>query len=88
MIKDATLHNTLTFLHRNPSGHTSQEGEIFFLFSRAPYILWTTYFSGNNACNNCSDAALTGRRRQELKPHYLEKAKLAFVASEYMALGD
>jgi hypothetical protein len=30
MIKDATLQDTLTFLHRNPSGHTSQEGEIFF----------------------------------------------------------
>jgi hypothetical protein len=59
-----------------------------FLFSRAPYILRTTSFSGNNACNNCSDAALTGQRRQELKPHSSEKVKMAFVASEYMALGD
>jgi hypothetical protein len=59
-----------------------------FLFSRAPYILRTTYFSGNNACNNCSNAALTGRRRQELKPHCSEKVKMAFVASEYMVLGD
>jgi hypothetical protein len=30
MIKDATLQDTLTFLHRNPNGHTFQEGEIFF----------------------------------------------------------
>jgi hypothetical protein len=30
MITDAMLQDTLTFLHRNPSGHTSQEGEIFF----------------------------------------------------------
>jgi hypothetical protein len=59
-----------------------------FLFSRAPYILQTTSFSGNNACNNCSDVALTGQRRQELKPHYSEKVKMAFVASEYMVLGD
>jgi hypothetical protein len=78
----------LTFLHRNPSGHTSQEGEIFFLFSRARYILWTTSFSDNNTYNNYSDAALTGRRRQELKPHYLNKVKMAFIASEYMVLGD
>jgi hypothetical protein len=30
MIKDAMLQDTLMFLHRNPSGHTSLEGEIFF----------------------------------------------------------
>jgi hypothetical protein len=59
-----------------------------FVFSRAPYIIWTTYFSGNHACNNCSDAALTGRRCQELKPHCSEKVKMTFVASEYMVLGD
>jgi hypothetical protein len=59
-----------------------------FVFSRAPYILRTTYLSGNNACNNCSDTALTGRRRQELKPHYSEKVKTTFVASEYRVLGD
>jgi hypothetical protein len=33
MIKDATLQDTLMFLHRNPSWHTSQEGKIF-LFSQ------------------------------------------------------
>jgi hypothetical protein len=60
----------------------------FSFLSRASYILRTTYFSGNNAYNNCSDAALTGRRRQELKPHCSEKVKMAFVTSEYMALGD
>jgi hypothetical protein len=59
-----------------------------FVFSTAPFIFWTTYFSGNNACNNYSDAALTGQRRQELKPHCSEKVKMAFVASEYMMLGD
>jgi hypothetical protein len=30
MITDTTLQDTLMFLHINPSGHTSQEGEIFF----------------------------------------------------------
>jgi hypothetical protein len=33
MITDATLQDTRMFLHRNPSGYTSQEGEIF-LFSQ------------------------------------------------------
>jgi hypothetical protein len=64
------------------------ERRNLFLFSRAPNIIQTTYFFRNNACNNCSDAALTGQRRQELKPHCSEKVKMAFVASEYMALGD
>jgi hypothetical protein len=30
MIKDAMLQDTLTFLHRNPNGHTFQKGQIFF----------------------------------------------------------
>jgi hypothetical protein len=59
-----------------------------FIFSRAPYILQTTYFSGNNGCNNCSDVALTGRRCQELKPHCSEKVKMMFIASEYIVLRD
>jgi hypothetical protein len=39
MIKDATLQDTLTFLYRNPSGHTSQEGEIF-LFSQEQHTFF------------------------------------------------
>jgi hypothetical protein len=58
-----------------------------FIFSRAPYILRTTYFSGNNVCNNYSDAALTGRRRQGLKPHYSEKDKTACHIRIYGARG-
>jgi hypothetical protein len=69
-------------------GTLPRKEKSFSFLSRAPYILQTTYFSGNNACSNCSDAALTGRRRQELKPHCSKKVKMAFVASEYMALGD
>jgi hypothetical protein len=48
MITDATLQDTLTFLYRNPSGHTSQEGEIFLFsqehhtFFRQPTSLATT----------------------------------------------
>ena len=48
MIKDATLQDALTFLFRNTSGHTSQDGNLFLFFLRAPYILWTTYFSGDD----------------------------------------
>jgi hypothetical protein len=39
MIKDATLQDTLMFLHINASGHTSQEGEIFF-FSQEHYTFF------------------------------------------------
>ena len=39
----------------------------FSFFLRAPYILRTTYFSGDNG----------GQRRQELKPHCSEKVKMA-----------
>jgi hypothetical protein len=86
MIKDATLQD-LHFFTEIQVGTLSRK-ENLSLFSRAPYILQTTSFSGNNACNNCSDATLIGRRRQELKPHCSEKVKMAFVASEYMVLGD
>jgi hypothetical protein len=65
-----------------------RKDKSFSFLSRAPYILQTTDFSSNNACNNCSDVALTGRRHQELKPHFSEKVKMSFVTSEYMVLRD
>jgi hypothetical protein len=86
MIKDATLQG-LHFFTEIQVGTLPRKEKSFF-FSRAPYILRTTSFSGNNACNNYSDAALTSRRRQELKPHCLEKVKMTVVASKYMVLGD
>ena len=39
----------------------------FSFFLRAPYILWTTDFSGDNG----------GQRRQGLKPYLSEKVKMA-----------
>jgi hypothetical protein len=57
----------LTFLFRNTSGHTSQDKKSFSFFLRAPYILRTTYFSGDDG----------GRRHQGLKPHLSEKVKMA-----------
>jgi hypothetical protein len=61
--------------------------EIFFFLSRALYILRTTCFSGNNGgwlyfklfggLQQLLGGVLTGRRRQELKPHYSEKVKTA-----------
>jgi hypothetical protein len=42
------LFTLLTFLFRNISGHTSPGWKSFFFFSRAPYILRTTYFSSDN----------------------------------------
>ena len=81
MIKDATLQDALTFLFRNTSGHTSRDGNIFF-FLRAPYILRTTYFSGDNG----------GRRCQELKPHCLEMVETAcrirIHGARGLAVGD
>ena len=54
----------------------------FSFFLRAPYILRTTYFSGDNG----------GRRCQELKPHYLEKVKMAcrirIHGARGLAVGD
>ena len=57
----------LTFLFRNTSGHTSQDGNLFLFFLRAPYILRTTYFSGDDG----------GQRRQGLKLYLSEKVKMA-----------
>ena len=59
----------LIFLFRNTSGHTSQDKKSFSFsfFLRAPYILRTTYFSGDDG----------GRRHQGLKPHLSEKVKMA-----------
>jgi hypothetical protein len=78
----------LRFFTETQAGILLRKEKSFSFLSTAPYILRTTYFSSNNAYNNCSDAALTGRRHQELKPHCSEKVKITFVISEYMALGD
>jgi hypothetical protein len=43
--------------------------------------------SRSDACNNCSDGVLTGQRRQELKPHCLEKVKMACRIIMYSAQG-
>ena len=67
MIKDATFQDALTFLFKNTSGHTSQDENLFLFFLRAPYILRTTDFSGDNG----------GQRRQGLKPYLSEKVKMA-----------
>jgi hypothetical protein len=58
-----------------------------FLFSRAPYILRTTYFSDNNACNNCSDAALIVEDVKDSSLTVRRRSRRR-VASEYMAFGD
>ena len=54
----------------------------FSFFLRAPYILRTTYFSGDNG----------GRRCQELKPHCSEKVKMAcrirIHGARGLAVGD
>ena len=54
----------------------------FSFFLRAPYILRTTYFSGDNG----------GRRCQELKPHCLEKVETAcrirIHSARALAVGD
>ena len=41
------------------------ERKSFSFFLRAPYILWTTYFSGDDGGQKC----------QELKPYLSEKVK-------------
>ena len=72
----------LTFLFRNTSGHTSQDKKSFSFFLRAPYILRTTCFSGDNG----------GQRRQELKPHCSEKVRMAcrirIHGARGLAVGD
>jgi hypothetical protein len=91
------LFTLLTFLFRNTSGHTSLE-RIFFIFSLSTIYssdnllsLITTVvgciISWSDACNNCSDGVLTGQRRQELKPHCLEKVKTACRIIMYSARG-
>jgi hypothetical protein len=44
--------------------------------------------SWSNACNSCLDGVLTGRRRQELKPHCSEKVKTACRIIMYCARGQ
>ena len=54
----------------------------FSFFLRAPYILWTTYFSGDNG----------GRRCQELKPHCSKKVemmcRIRIHGARGLAVGD
>ena len=54
----------------------------FYFFLGAPYILRTTYFSGDNG----------GQRCQELKPHCSEKVKMAcrirIHGARGLAMGD
>ena len=56
--------------------------KYFSFFLRAPYILRTTYFSGDNG----------GRRCQELKPHCSEKVETAchirIHGARGLAVGD
>jgi hypothetical protein len=43
--------------------------------------------SWSEACNNYSDGVLTGRRRQELKPHCSEKVKMVCRITMHSARG-
>jgi hypothetical protein len=77
----------LTFLFRNTSGHTSS-GRKSFSFSQEHHTFFDNLLllaitvvgcitSWSDASDNCSDGVLTGQRRQELKPYYSEKIKMA-----------
>ena len=66
MFKDAMLQDHLHFFSEIQVG-TLLRTEIFFFFLRAPYILQTTYFSGDDG----------GQRRQGLKLYLSEKVKMA-----------
>jgi hypothetical protein len=43
--------------------------------------------SWSDACNSCSDGVLTGRRHQELKPHYSKKVKTVCRITMHSARG-
>ena len=77
MIKDDTLQDALTFLFRNTSGHTSQDGNLFLSSEEHHTFFGQPISPTTTVVGDVKNSSLTVRRRLKWR-----------VASEYMALGD
>ena len=66
MIKDAMLQDHLHFFSEIQVGTLDKERNLFLFSLRAPCILRTTYFFGDDG----------GRRCQGFKPHLSEKVRM------------